>query len=92
MTPVLAPTDLVVEVLSVSNTAAEMQQKLREYFDSGSQLAWIIDPATRTVAVHHAPGQPTRVIASDGRLDGESVVPGFTMPVIELFRNVPAEG
>src|SRR5438876_2175846 len=48
--PTLTPT-LAVEVLSDSNTKAEIQQKLKEYFDSGTKLAWIIDPATRTIAV-----------------------------------------
>ena len=86
--PSFAP-DLAVEVLSPSNTEAEIQQKLREYFDSGTRLAWIIDPATRTVAVYHKPGEPTRVLPCEGQLDGEDVVPGFALPVSELFRNVP---
>lgn len=88
--PTLAP-DLAVEVLSETNTAAEMDQKLREYFPSGTRLVWIIDPPTRTVAVYHAPGNPTRVLAESDALDGEDVIPGFTMPVADLFRNVPRD-
>lgn len=86
--PTLAP-DLAVEVLSESNTVAEMDQKLREYFASGTRLAWIIDPATRSVAVFRAAGSPVRVLAEGETLDGQDVVPGFSMPVEELFRNVP---
>jgi Uma2 family endonuclease len=86
--PVLSP-DLAVEVLSKGNTVAEMDQKLREYFESGTRLAWFIEPRTRSVAVYHAPGEPTRVLHESDSLDGENVVPGFTMPVADLFRNVP---
>lgn len=41
--------DLAVEVLSVSNTAAEMERKRRDFFTAGVQVLWIVDPATRTV-------------------------------------------
>jgi Uma2 family endonuclease len=68
-----------------------MDQKLREYFPSGTRLAWIIDPRARTVAVYHAPGEPVLVIAEGDVLEGEAVVPGFSMPASELFRNVPRE-
>jgi Uma2 family endonuclease len=85
--PSLAP-DLAVEVLSDGNTAAEIEQKLREYFQSGTRLVWLIDPRTRTVAVHHASGAPARVLTVGDTLEGEQVVPGFTMPVADLFRNV----
>jgi Uma2 family endonuclease len=86
--PTLAP-DLAVEVLSESNTKAEMAQKLIEYFESGTRLAWIIDPITRTAAIYHAPGEPTRVLDISGTLDGEQVLPGFAMAVADLFRGVP---
>ncbi len=55
--PRLAP-DLAVEVLSDSNTEAEIAQKLKEYFESGTRLAWIIDPPTQTVAVYTSPNAP----------------------------------
>ena len=86
--PDLGP-DLAVEVLSESNTKAEIDQKLREYFQSGTRLAWIIDPPTRTVAVYRGPGEPARVLAESETLDGGDVLPGFTLAVSELFANVP---
>lgn len=85
--PTLAP-DLAVEVLSKANTKAEMEQKLKEYFASGTRLAWLIDPPSRTVAVYHHAGEPTCVLDETGCLDGEAVVPGFAMLVTDLFRNV----
>ena len=76
-------------MLSEGNTPAEMDQKLIEYFQFGTRLAWIIDPIARTAAIYHAPGEPTRVLDVSGSLDGEQVLPGFVLPLADLFRNVP---
>ena len=48
--PDLAP-DLAVEVLSEGNTKAEMARKVREYFEAGVKLVWLIDPKKRTARV-----------------------------------------
>jgi Uma2 family endonuclease len=83
--PSIGP-DLAVEVLSPSNTPAEIRQKLKEYFESGTRLAWVIDPATRRVAVYVAPSdEPARVLGSDDIMDGGPVLPGFTLAVANLF-------
>lgn len=86
--PDLAP-DLVVEVLSKSNTKTEMARKLGEYFAAGVCLVWLVDPAKRTVRVHTAVDQP--VLLKEGQsLDGGAVLPGFALPLSELFeRNEP---
>jgi Uma2 family endonuclease len=81
--PDLAP-DLAVEVLSDSNTAAEMDRKRRELFAAGTRLMWIVDPAARTVTVHAPRRRP--VVLSDGdTLDGGKVLPGFSVAVATLF-------
>ena len=74
---------------SESNTKPEMALKLQDYFDSGTQMVWYIDPSTRTATVYHRAGEPTRVLTEDDTLDGEQVVPGFTMAIADLFRNMP---
>ena len=51
--PHLAP-DLVVEVLSKSNTKGELNRKLREYFEAGVRLVWMVQPKKRAVRVHTA--------------------------------------
>jgi Uma2 family endonuclease len=81
--PHLAP-DLAVEVLSKSNTKAEMARKLKEYFEAGVQMVWLIEPRSRTVRVHTAPDQFS-VLGEDQALDGGSFLPGFTMGVRDLF-------
>ena len=86
--PSLAP-DVAVEILSESNTRAEMRQKLAEYFANGTRLAWLIDPRTRTVAVHTTPGDPDAVLADPDAFTGGEVLPGFTIPVATLFHDLP---
>jgi Uma2 family endonuclease len=86
--PTVSP-DLAVEVLSEGNTKAEMQQKLREYFASGTRLVWFVEPRDRTVAVYHGPEAPTVILRESDILDGEQVVPGFKLPVSAIFQNIP---
>jgi Uma2 family endonuclease len=86
--PTLAP-DLAAEVLSESNTREEIAQKIREYFQSGTRLVWVIDPPTRSVAVYENAGQPQRTLAVTDVLEAGDVLPGFSLPVADLFRNVP---
>jgi Uma2 family endonuclease len=81
--PDLVP-DLAVEVLSESNTDKEMERKRGEYFQAGVRLAWFIDPVERTAEVYTAPDQPTAT-GQDGALDGGDVLPGFVLPLRELF-------
>lgn len=75
---------LAVEVLSPSNTRGEMDRKRREYFAAGTLLVWMVDPRTETVAVFTDPTTSTTLTTAD-TLDGGSVLPGFALPVAELF-------
>ncbi|HSI36636.1 MAG: Uma2 family endonuclease [Phycisphaerae bacterium] len=83
--PRLAP-DLAVEVLSPSNTRREMERKRREYFQAGARLVWIVDLDARTVDVYvpAAPDAPRTMGVGDS-LDGGEVLPGFALPLAELF-------
>ncbi len=81
--PQLAP-DLVVEVLSKSNTKPEMTRKLGEYFAAGVKVVWMVDPRKRTVRVHTA--VECSVLFKAGQtLDGGAVLPGFVLRLDELF-------
>jgi Uma2 family endonuclease len=82
--------DLAVEVLSKTNTPAEMERKLREYFLAGVRLVWMIDPRTRTAAVYTGPDAPDARLDETQALDGGEVLPGFTLPLAELFALLPA--
>ena len=83
--PELPPT-LAVEVVSESNTAAEIRLKTKEYFDSGSRLVWLIYPKTKTIAVFEsASDEPARTLGEGDTLDGAPALPGFSIPVSDIF-------
>jgi Uma2 family endonuclease len=88
--PTLAP-DLAVEIRSEGNTKAEMDRKLQEYFSAGVLLVWIIAPEARTVTVYCAPDQFT-VLTEKETLDGGDVLPGFSLPVADLFAELDQQG
>ena len=88
--PALAP-DLVVEVLSAGNTPGEMARKRQEYFHAGVQIVWMVDPNARTVEVFTAPEQST-VLHEVQTLEGGTVLPGFVLPLHELFAELDLQG
>jgi len=83
--------DLAVEVLSVSNTIGEMLRKRGEYFRAGVRLVWEIDPRARTVRVYTSEAAFTDLTAAD-TLDGGAVLPGFTLPLAQLFAELDRHG
>jgi Uma2 family endonuclease len=76
--------DLVVEVLSEGNTEAEMDRKRKEYFEAGVRLVWIIQPKNHTAVVYTTPKKARR-LGKDQALEGGDVLPGFSIPLKELF-------
>ncbi|HEV7842724.1 MAG TPA: Uma2 family endonuclease [Pyrinomonadaceae bacterium] len=76
--------DLVVEVLSPSDTIDKLHEKIVEYFDNGAKLIWVLNPEEQIVLVYHTP-QPDKLLRTNDALDGEDVVPEFSLPVSELF-------
>jgi Uma2 family endonuclease len=79
----LAP-DLAVEVTSRWTRAGKIRAKALEYLDAGSQLAWVVDPNKRTVAVYRS-ASDVDVLHEDDVLDGGNVLPGFQLPLKKLF-------
>ena len=76
--------DIAVEVVSPSNTAAEMERKVAEYLAAGSQRVWVAYPVRRSVIVHK--GEGTAVTYSgDDVITDEELLPGFSLPLAEIF-------
>ncbi len=78
-----AAPDLAVEVVSPSDSADEIDQKVVLYLRYGTRLVWIWYPKTKTVIAHSASGIQ-RLDMSD-TLDGGDVLPGFKLAVREIF-------
>jgi Uma2 family endonuclease len=90
--PILdAAPDLAVEILSRSNTEAEMDRKLHEYFDAGARLVWYVDPEEPSVRVYTSPTEVRRLTEED-TLDGGGVLPGFQLLIRDWFDRAGRRG
>lgn len=78
----LAP-DLAVEVVSPSDVEKNLRVKVANYLAAGT-VVWVIYPQTQQAEIY-APGQPVQMIDASGSLEGGSVIPGFTLPLRDLF-------
>lgn len=88
--PIIAP-NLAVEVLSKSNTLREMAIKRQEYFDAGVELVWEVDPKKRSIAVYTTVTDVS-VLTINDTLDGGTVLPGFQLPLKDLFAELDRQG
>ena len=70
--------DLVVEILSPSNTAIEMERKLKLYRQARVREYWIIDPENNGLTVYHF---ETKVIDT---YESEDLVPVTVLPGLEI--------
>lgn len=84
----MLPPKLAVEVISLTNTVAEMRQKIKEYFESGAKLVWLVYPIEHKVAVYwSASDDPTEVVRDGEILTGGDALPGFSVSLDELFKS-----
>jgi len=77
--------DLVVEVVSPNDLADFVNDKRLEWLEAGAALVWVIYPPAREVHAFWADGS-NRVYRLHDELDAEPVIPGFRVPVADLFR------
>jgi Uma2 family endonuclease len=76
--------DLVIEVLSPTDRRREIEDKIQEWLEAGARIVWLLDPDRRTATVHE-PGRAPRMLTEAKALTAEPVLPGFSVPVGELF-------
>ena len=76
--------DLVVEIVSPSDSRRWARDRAQMWLDHGAPLVWIIHPKTRTIDVYR-PNTATSTLHEQDSLDGQEVLPGFTCPVSTIF-------
>ena len=76
--------DLAVEILSDSNTRAEIAQKVSEYLNAGGKAVWVIDIDARTLTVYTVQAPPLVLTDADG-VDGGDYLPGFACAVADML-------
>jgi len=79
------PPELVVEIVSPDDRRGGVQEKLEEYLAMGVDLVWIVDPEHRCVLAYRSLLEVERFDEGD-LLQDEEILPGFSFPVAELFR------
>ena len=77
--------DLAAEVISPSDTYGEVDEKVCDWLDAGTRLVVVVDPRTGTVTPYRSRTE-IRMLTGDDVLDGGDVVPGWKLPVRDLFR------
>ena len=78
--------DLAVEVISPTDLAVEVMDKVLEYLSAGVVQVWVVYPNARHILIFDNV-RGCLVINSEGVLDGEDLLPGFQLPLAELFRD-----
>jgi Uma2 family endonuclease len=80
--------DLAIEIVSPSNTADHVQEKIHEYFTAGVSRAWVVYPGQQEVYVY-ATATQVQIVPLGQDLDGGELVPGFRLPLTALFEDEP---
>lgn len=76
--------DFVIELRSRWNTLKAQQEKMQEYLENGTQLAWFIDPRERRVYIYR-PGEEVEVLTDAAIVSGDPVLKGFVLQLTELW-------
>lgn len=76
--------DLAVEVLSPGDTFSEVEEKVFDWLAAGSRMVIVLNPGKRTATVYRSRSE-IAVLTEDDELGGGDVVPGWRLPVREIF-------
>ena len=76
--------DLAIEVISPNDRYTEVEEKVAEWLAAGTRMVVVANPRSRTVRVHRSTTDVVTLTMGDV-LDGGDVVPGWRMPVAEIF-------
>lgn len=76
--------DLAIEVISPSETVDDVESKVIDFLEAGTQLVWLIYPRTQTVTVYRSLTD-IEILTIEDKLDGGVLLPGFSVPLKEIF-------
>jgi Uma2 family endonuclease len=79
--------DLAVEVISPTNCAPEVLEKIHEYFVAGVRLVWVVYCQPRQLYVYRS-STSVQVLTPEDTLDGGDVISGFSLTVAKLFEDL----
>jgi Uma2 family endonuclease len=81
--------DLAVEVKSPDDTVKELREKARYFLMNGTRMVWLVYPGKRIIEVYTPDNE--YILDETDTLSGGDVLPGFTLPVRDVFIDPIAE-
>lgn len=82
--------DLAIEVLSPTDRMTKVMQKVQLYLQYGTRLVWVVDADEKKI-IQFAPGGEIRLFGVADTLEGRDVLPGFSLPLRDLFPEAQSE-
>ncbi|MFN6525322.1 Uma2 family endonuclease [Nostoc sp. ChiSLP03a] len=76
--------DFVVELRSRTDSLKELQEKMQEYIENGTQLGWLIDRKNKRVEIYR-PGKDVEILDNPTSLSGENVLPGLVLDLQQIM-------
>lgn len=76
--------DLAVEVISPHDLYTDVEEKVIAWLDAGTRMVLVVNPRKRTVTAYHSRTQ-IAILTETDELDGADVVPGWHLPVADIF-------
>jgi Uma2 family endonuclease len=74
---------LAIEVVSPADSFEDVNKKVEQYLSAGAYSVWVIVPKLRNTEIYRL--DESRVVLGEGNLITYPLLPGFTLPVSELF-------
>lgn len=65
--------------------------KIKESFGATTRLVWVVYPDNQEVYVYDSSTTALRVVDINGTLDGGEVLPGFKLPLRDVFQDLGVE-
>ena len=76
--------NVAIEIVSPTNTIPEMDTRIENFFTSGVQLVWVVHPQSKQIYIYEST-KNCKILEIGDVLDGGKVLPGFSLPLAEIF-------
>lgn len=81
--------DLCIEIVSPTNSADDVENKVIEFLDAGVRQVWVLYPESRRMYVHRS-RRDVIVAEADSPIEAEDLFPGLTLRLTEVFAAIDA--
>jgi len=76
--------NLAIEIVSPTNLANDIVEKIEDYFGSGVERVWVFYPSVAKVYDYQSPGS-VRILAHGEAISDLAMFPGLEIPVTDQF-------